>query len=147
MLPLSSGERINRMGKIMRDPAEVRLRSSYSNSVRGKAFAADIATLRVDVCAAAPGSLHDSYVVELIARAARLRRRIADDVGGQHRAQAFLALDIFCTYLCGITAEEADREERVRFQTISRKVPPVIGSARGGPVVSGGLPTLGFKRR
>lgn len=147
LLPPPSSDTIMPMGKMMRDPARIRLRTDYSNSLRGPVFAADIAALRDDVCAAAPGSLDDPSVAELVFRAARLRRRIPDDVGRQHRAEAFLALDIMCIYLCGITAEEADREERTRSQTIAREVPAEVGSMLRGQVVSGGLPTLGRRRR
>ena len=133
--------------KSMRDPAAIKLRTNYSNSVRGPVFAVAIADLRDDVCAAAPGPLEDPVVRELVFRAARLRRRIPDDVGRAYRAEAFLALDIMCIYLCGITVEVADSKERAHSLAAGRGVPAEVGSMLRGQVVSGGLPTLGRRRR
>lgn len=135
------------MGKIMRAPSSIVLRENYSNSVRGPVFAADLAALRDDVISTAPGTLDDPLVAGLIFRAARLSRRVRDDVGGLHRAEDFLALDIMCVHMCGITVAEADHEERVRSLTGSRTVPAELGSMMGGRVVSGGLPTLGRRKR
>lgn len=135
------------MGRMMRDPAAIALRSNYSNSVRGPVFAANLTALRDDVCAATQGTLEDPAVAELVFRAGQLRRRIQSDVGGAYRAEAHLALDIICIYLCGVTAEVADRLEREHNLSMARGVPAEVGSMLGGPVVSGGLPTLGRRRR
>ena len=131
----------------MRDPAAINLRPGYGTAVRGTAFAFDIAKLRDDVCAAAPGTLADATIAELVFRAARLRRRIREDVGGDRRAEVHLALDIMCIHLCGINAEEADRQERAHALAGGRPVPAELGSMMQGAEVSGGLPTLGRRRR
>lgn len=118
-------------------------RTNFGEDEDAKAFGRELAQLRADVEAAGISDVPDEVKNSLVPRIAALHKIHKKAVHWRYHQDLVSELNDMAIRISGKLLKEATKEAQVLRRPIPEEVAPIFGRQ----VVSGGLPTLGRRRR
>lgn len=120
-----------------------RRRTNFGKDEDAQAFGGELAQLRADVEAAGVSDVPDHVMDSLVSRIAALHKIHKKVVHWRHHQDLVSELNDMAIRISGKPLKEAKKEAQVLRGPVPDEVAPIFGRQ----VVSGGLPTLGRRRR
>lgn len=118
-------------------------RTNFGNDKEAKAFGRELVQLRADVEAAGVSDVPDHVMDSLVSRIATLHQIHKKAVHRRFHEDLVSELNVMAIRISGKPLKDAKKETQV----LRRPVPDDVGPIFGRQVVSGGLPTLGRRKR